>query len=503
LLGLTWGMASVLGALLVVTGPTVVLPLLKTLRARESLSRILRWEGILIDPVGATLAVLVFEAILTGETVEASAVTIIIGIVKAMLAGTAIGVIGAGILYIPLRRFWIPDTLQNPVSLMIVIISFVAANAIQEEAGLLSVTVMGILLANQRSINVKKIVHFKEDLVMLLLSSVFIILGARLQLSSFDQLGLGSIFFLAAVILIARPLSVLVATLGSELNWRERVFVAALAPRGIVAAAVSTVFALELIHRNIPQARILAPATFFVIIGTVSIYSLCAVPLARWLGISQAEPQGFLLVGAHTWARRIGEALQTAGCRVLLIDSNYANFQEARIQGLPVHFGSILSEDILDNLDLNGIGRVLAMTSNDEVNALADIHFAEVFGSAETYQLSPRSTNNSGRNDLSLELHGRYVFDEAVSFTRMNQLFAEGADIRITPLTEKFKYADFKAQYSNTAIPMFLVSRDGRVEVFTTDMRLDPLPGQTVISIVGGPQRDRTKTPIESATVKA
>ena len=267
--------------------------------------------------------------------------------------------------------------------------------------------------------------------------------------------------------------------------------------------SVSAVFALELAHHGVAQAEALVPITFLVIVGTVTIYSLSASFIANRLGIAQAAPQGILFVGAHSWARRIADTLQSAGCRVLLVDSNWANTQEARMMGLPVHFGSIIAEDIVDELDLNGIGRILAMTSNDEVNALADIHFAEIFSSAETYQLPPRSMNNSGRNDLSLELHGRYVFGRDMSFTRLNKLFADGAEIRSTPLTDKFRFADFKAQYSDAAIPMFLLGRDGRVDIFTTDFKLEPLPGQTVVSIITAQEADPAKAPIESAAVKA
>ncbi|MAS35866.1 MAG: hypothetical protein CL610_17790 [Anaerolineaceae bacterium] len=503
LLDLSVSIAALLGAILTVTGPTVVIPLLRHVRPTARVSSALKWEGILIDPVGATLAVLVFEAILAGQTVEASSMTILVGILKTAFVGTLLGIIGAALLYVPLRRYWIPDTLQNPVSLMVVVAAFVAANTLQEEAGLLTTTVMGILLANQRNINIRNIVKFKEDLVMLLLSSVFILLGARLQLSDFSQLGLDSVLFIVVLIVLIRPAAVLVSTLRSELNWRERAFVAAMAPRGIVAAAVSTVFALELVEHGVPQAELLAPITFFVIITTVAIYSLGATSLANRLGISQDDPQGILIVGAHTWARQIAEALQSAGCRVRIVDSNWTNIQEARMQGLPVHYGSILAEDTVDELDLNGIGRILAMTSNDEVNALADIHLAELFGSAETYQLSPRSTNNSGRNDLSLELHGRYVFGRDITFTRLNQLFADGAEIRTTNLTEKFRFTDFRAQYNDHAIPMFLVGKDGHVDIFTTDKKLEPVAGQTVISIIAGASADPTKEPVEPAEIKA
>ena len=409
---------------------------------------------------------------------------VLAGILLTLIVGILTGLIGAALLYFPLRRRWIPDYLESPVSLTVVVLAFVIANTLQGESGLLTVTVMGILLANQRSINMRNIVKFKENLVMLLLSSVFIVLAARLKLSDFSQLGLSSALFLAALILVARPLAVLVSTIGSQLNWRERAFVAALAPRGIVAAAVSVVFALELSEHGIAQAELLAPVTFFVIIGTVSIYSLSASFIARRLGISQESPQGILFVGAHAWAREIAATLHNSGVRVLLIDSNFDHIREARMLGLPVYYGNMLSDDIVDDLDLNGIGRILAMTANDGVNSLANLHFAEVFGSAETYQLTPQTEGRAGQSDLSLGLHGRYAFGHFVTYSYLDDLFNASVDLRTTPLTEKFTYGNFKSQYNKRAIPLFLIDKEGHVDLFTTDRALDPLPGQSVLSLI-------------------
>ena len=489
--------AILLGAILTVTGPTVVIPLLRHVRPTARASSTLKWEGILIDPVGATLAVLVFEAIIAGQGVEYLPLAILGGVLKSLVVGIVVGLIGAGLIYFPLRRYWVPDSLHNPMTLMLVVAAFVAANLLQEEAGLLSVTVMGIALANQRKINMRNIVHFKENLVMLLLASVFIILGARLQLSDLSQLGPSSILFLIVLILVVRPLTVLVSSLGSELNWRERAFVAALAPRGIVAAAVSAIFALELSHHEIEQAEVLVPITFLVIVGTVSVYSLSATFIANRLGIAQADPQGILFVGAHGWARRMAEALHAAGRRVLLVDSNWNNIQEARMMGLPTHFGSILSEDILDELDLNGIGKVLALTSNDEVNSLANLHLTEVFDSSATYQLSPN--NRSERDDISLELHGRYTFGRDVTFSALFRMFNNGAEIRSTPITDKFTFNDLKSQYQGQLIPLFLLGKEGGVEIFTIDYPLEPLPGQTVISVVSNQNMTAVQEPEDVA----
>ncbi len=484
ILKLELSLAILLGALLTVSGPTVVTPLLRHVRATDRVSSALKWEGILVDPVGATLAVLVFEAVIAGHGVASLPLAIGTGVLKTLLVGSITGLVGAVILYVPLRRYWIPDHLQSPMVLMVMIASFVTANILQEESGLLTATVMGIFFANQRRVRLRNIIKFKENLVMLLLSSVFILLAARLKLSDLSQLGTASVLFLLVLIFIARPAAAFVSTIGSQLTWRERAFVAAMAPRGIVAAAVSAVFALELSHHGYAQAEQLASVTFFVIIGTVSFYSLSAGPIARWLKISQDDPQGIIFVGAHSWVRDIALALHNTGTRVLMIDSNYDNIQAARMLGLPVYFGSILSESLFEDINLNGIGRILAMTSNDEVNSLAMLHFAEVFDSAETYQLSPHNSSSTARKELSVELHGRFAFGPAVSYDYLDHFCQSDVEVRTTPLTDKFDYRQFKAQYQDQAIPLFLLSKTGSIEIFTDEARTDPLPGQSIISLV-------------------
>ncbi|MBZ0291604.1 MAG: sodium:proton antiporter, partial [Anaerolineae bacterium] len=367
LLNMPLELSLLLGAILVVSGPTVMMPLLRHVRPTKRVSSALKWEGILIDPVGATLAVLVFEVILAGEALETVPLALVSGVIRTVIIGGVAGVLGAVLLYLPLRRYLIPDSLQTTVTLMMVVAAFVASNHFQPESGLLTVTVMGVILANQRAINIRGIVKFKENLVTVLLSSIFILLAARVQMSDISQLGLNSLLFLAVLIFIARPLTAFVSTIGSEMTWRERAFLGWLAPRGIVAAAVSAIFALELSHIGYAGAEALMPVTLLVIVGTVSIYGLSAAYVARWLKVSQPEPQGVLMVGAHPWAREIALALKDNGITVLLVDSNWGNIHAARMLGLSTYYGNVLSEDTMEDIPLDGIGRLMALTRNDEV----------------------------------------------------------------------------------------------------------------------------------------
>lgn len=483
LLDLDLDLAALLGAILIVTGPTVIGPLLRHVRPTGPVGPILKWEGIVIDPIGAMLAVLVFEAILVGELQQATT-RVVLGVVKTVLIGGVFGLLAARSLVFLLKRYWIPDFLQNPVSLMLVVGAFTVSNVLQAESGLLTVTVMGIALANQRAVSVKHIIAFKENLRVLLISTLFILLAARLQWRDLAPLGMESLAFLAVLILVARPAAVALSTVNADLNWRERMFLAWMAPRGIVAAAVSSIFALRLAEAGYVQAERLVPVTFLVIIATVTLYGLTASPVARWLQIATPHLQGVLIVGAHAWARAIASALQEEGYRVLLVDTNWANIAAARMAGLPTHYGSVLAENAPDDIALEGIGRVLALTSNDEVNALTALHFAELFGRAEVYQLSPKSDGGGDLQTVPQHLRGRLLFGADMTYTTLSDRVAAGAVIKKTPITKEFDYKAFQARYGSSAVPLFLIDNTGNLTVCTVDQPVAPKPGQTLISLI-------------------
>jgi NhaP-type Na+/H+ or K+/H+ antiporter len=360
ILRLDAGPALLLGAILVVTGPTVVGPLLRHVRPSGRVAAVAHWEGIVIDPVGAVLAILVYEALAvapaTGMFAAARAVLPQLGLT--LVVGLAIGGAFALAALELLRRFWVPDFLQNPLLLMLVVGAFAASNLAQPESGLLTVTLMGVVLANQSSVPVKHIIEFKENLRVLLIAALFILLAARVAPSDFTALGWRGPLFVAFLVLVVRPLSVFAATLGTSLQPKERVFLAWLAPRGIVAASVASVFALRMGETGAG----LVPATFLVIVGTVAVYGLTAAPLARRLGLSNPNPQGILFASAHAGARAIAKAVRAAGFPVLLVDNNRGNATAARLEGLPSAFTSILSEDALDGAPQSGLGRLLALT---------------------------------------------------------------------------------------------------------------------------------------------
>lgn len=477
ILGLNIDLAMLLGAILVVSGPTVIVPLLRHVRPVGRAASILRWEGIIIDPIGAMLAVLVFEAIMAGE-VQRGAALAFLGFFKTILIGGIAGFLGAKLLVILIKKYWIPDFLDNPIALTIVIGVYAISNIFQVESGLLAVTVMGIVVANQKDVAVKQIIEFKESLRVLLIANLFIILAAKLKYSDLAVFNLKSFTFVLILILIARPLAVFLSTLKTDLGLKERIFLSGVAPRGIVAAAVASIFGIRLADAGHLQAGFLAPLTFMVIISTVVIYSIIAAPLARLLKLAKPHPQGVLIAGAHPLGRAIAKSLQAENFQVLLVDNNWVNISAARREGLPAYYGSVLSEHATDEMDLGGIGRIFAMTSNDEVNSLATLHFIKEFGRAEVYQLPPKGSG------VSEHLRGRLLFSEDANYTYLAERFAAGATIKNVQLTEAYSPESFEATYGKSAIPLFVVSKTGDLTVFTTDKKPVPSAGQILISLV-------------------
>lgn len=289
IVGLDWQLSLLFGALVAVTGPTVIMPMLRSIKPTSRIANVLRWEGILVDPIGAVLAVLLFELIVSGHQSES---LMVFGKVIAM--GSVWGISGGVVLGTLLKRHLFPDYLENYAALAMVLVVFSASNSLGQESGLIAVTVMGIVLANTRDLNVEELLSFKEHLTVVLISMLFIILAARLQVDQLALLSVSSLIVLAVALFLARPLSVLLSSIGTSITFKEGALLAWIAPRGIVAAAVSSLFALKL-EGKVANAELLVPLTFVVIIGTVLIHGLTAPWLARRLGLSSSGDQGVLL----------------------------------------------------------------------------------------------------------------------------------------------------------------------------------------------------------------
>ncbi len=476
LIGFSVPLALLIGALFIVTGPTVIGPLFLHIRPTGRVGPILKWESIITDPFGAILAVLVFESLAGSHFSSNHAIW---GGLRAIAVGSATGGFGALALYQIVRHYRVPDSLQIPFSIMVVLMTYLAGNMLQEEAGLLGVTLMGVLLANQSEAPMRAIIAFKENLRTLLISCVFIVLGAQLELSDLQLLALPEILFAISIVLVVRPLSVFISTWRSGLSWREKIFLCAVCPRGIVAAAVASVLGTKLFRLGHGEAELLVPITFLVIFMTVIFSSVVAGPLARALGLADPKREGVVFLGGHEFAREFAAILEKHGFPVLLIDSNPRQARQVRWAGLPVWHGDVLAESTIESLDLSGLGRFVALTPNDEVNTIACLHFGEVFGSSEVYQLA-----NLERNAAPAEqIGGRRVFGDGCSHSQLEELREQGAQLRATLFTDTFDLSAYAEHHGEDFIPLAVITAQGELKI-CSESKLSVQSGDRLVSLV-------------------
>lgn len=463
------GIGALIAANLVVTGPTVIGPLLKQVRPRGRVGAILRAEGIIIDPIGAAAAIVVFEVLSTEEENRA------LGDTLGTLAqiggiGAAVGLVFAAILVLSLGRFLLPDHLRQPAIVASVLMTFAVADHLQQEAGLVAVTVLGLSLANQRRVDIESVLEFTENLQVLVLSALFIILAARLDLSVVRSNLVGNLVLLAVAVLVARPASVAVSTVRSGLARRERAFLAAIAPRGIVAASIASVFALRLDEAGIEGADQFAGAVVTVLIGTIVVYGIGGRWIGRRLDVAEQERTGVLIVGAHKWGTRLAEVLQEHGLRTLLVDRDRAKVVTARLAGRDIVHGSILSPRVRDGLELEGIGHLLAVTSNHAVNEVAVERLRSTFGRSNTWQLQTSAGEHIEGRPLGWPSHDA-----------IERRLAEGARIRSTRLSEQFSWEQY--QERNPGATLLALVREGGLVLAADGQRLSPRPGDVVVAL--------------------
>lgn len=495
IMGLSWELSALFGALVVVTGPTVIVPMLRSIRPTAKVANILRWEGIIIDPIGALLAVLVYEFIISSRdtamihAMQAFGVTLFVGF--------GLGWAAAKILIQALNRNWLPHYLENPATLTFMLGIYAVSNFLQHESGLLTVTVMGMVMANSRKINLEGILEFKESLSVLLISALFIILAARLDLSHFVTLGMPMVFLLLIILFIARPLSVLISSYKLDLNWKEKALLSWIAPRGIVAAAVSALFALKLETAGWQGADILVPMVFMVIITTVVLQSLTAKLVAVGLGLQEPPAQGFLIFGANDTSRAIAKTLMEQNITVRMADTNWESLRQARMEGIPVYFGNPASEHASNNLDLSGIGRLLVLSPYKQLNPIVSMHFLDWFGKDKVFGLGYE-------NDLraSHQSSGSYgdtlgLFGEGISYSKLASLRSKQALVKKTQLTDSFTFEHYCQQYSTRALPMFAIDDNNFCHVFNYQANIKTKSGWTIIALVS-PDQETEKEKIET-----
>ncbi|MBI5186568.1 MAG: sodium:proton antiporter [Nitrospinae bacterium] len=478
----SWELSALFGAITVVTGPTVIVPLLRAVQPKASIANILRWEGIMIDPLGAVFSVLVFEFIIS-EPVDFTVAPMVLDFGKMAAAGLLSGGAAGYIFGLALRNYVVPEFLHNLAALAAVFGLFAGSNAVHPESGLLAVTAMGFCLANMKDVHIDEIVNFKESLSILLVSVLFIILAARIEFSQFVELWWPGLWVFLAMQFISRPVNAAISTAGSSLSWRERALLCWIAPRGIVAASIAALFALRLERRGFENANLLVPMTFLVIMGTVILQGATSRTLAKWLGVAEPEPNGFLIIGANAVGRAIAKALQEIKHGVLLADTNWENIKKARMEGLPTFYGNPLSEHANLHLDLVGLGGMLAVSPNGHLNVLASLYFRKAFGRTRVFALQAEQERKSVSGKKMPTLKEGALFGEDATYAALAEIIYHGGKVRGSSLTDNFSMEDYSRQYDSKAIPLFALDPKGKLSVFVSGEKINCGPGWTIVSL--------------------
>ena len=469
IMDLGWSISFLFAGLIIVTGPTVIAPILQNIPLNRNVSTVLKWEGILIDPIGALVAVLVFEFIrstdhglgFTGEAVRTFIQIIIYGGSLGFLAGY-------GLFHI-IKRELVPHYLLNVFILAFVLFVFVVSDQLAHESGLLAVVVMGLVLANKDVPRIKEILSFKESISVLLISILFILLAANINMSELRLLteDWRPLALFGFVILVLRPLSVFVSTARGNLDFNEKLFISWVGPRGIVAAGIASLFGLKLAADGVPGAEYITPLVFMIVLGTVLINATTARLVARLLGVIQDSSNGVLILGANDFAITIGEYLQAQGRQVYLIDSNSSNIKRAQRRELKGTVANVYNSDLSDEYDLLEVGYLLALTGSNDVNTYAINRYEDIFGERGAYRLI---TAEEMKGNVAIT-DPEHVFAYHDDFINLSEAHREAAVVHERPLYSQRELLDLLllARDENYSVPLFLKAPDGSLQIIPQD----------------------------------
>ncbi|HEX2020284.1 MAG TPA: sodium:proton antiporter [Aurantimonas sp.] len=493
---LSWPTSIILGALLVITGPTVIMPLLRHAKLNNRPASILRWEAIVNDPIGALFAVLAFEVYLvlhTGHQAENLIVTVIFALLIAIPGGVAAGRFLAWVF----ARGEAPEYLKAPILLAAVIGMNSVTNLVLEEGGLLTVTVMGITMANARIASLADLRRFKETITILLVSGLFVILTASLQPEIIASLEWRVLGFLFAVLFVIRPLAVFLATIGTGLSWRERVLVGWIAPRGIVATAVAGLFGSTLAGLGVVDGDRMIAYVFAVVAVTIFLHGFTLGPLSRMLNLRSSDRPGVLIVGASRFTIALARRLKAQDVPVLIADANWSRASQARLAEIDVWYGEVLSEAAHHNLNLSRFDYLLAASDNDAYNALVCTDFGPEIGRTDVFQIGKIA--ESDRRSLNFTIGGQPLFQPAKGFAELRDLLVDGWNFQATRLTDEFEYSRFLETRSEGTHVVLWIRPSGSLVFAASQGSGTPSEGDTIISF--GPRRaEREHEKIVKAT---
>lgn len=478
--GLSWESSAVFGGILIVTGPTVIAPLLRSARLARRPAALLQWEAILNDPVGAMAAVLALEVVIvlrTAEQVGAAFFTMALGIGVA----TALGILGGYLVAHAFKNARVPEFMKVPALFALVLAVFAVSNAVLHESGLLAVTLMGIVIANANIPSYEELRRFKEHATILLVSGVFILLAASLDFTALSQLTWRSAIFVIVVLSIVRPVTVFAAMVATDVPWREQVLVATTGPRGVVLVAVAGLFGERLVELGIEDGALMGPLAFILVAASVVVHGFTLAPVARFLKVTASERPGVIFVGGSNWTAGLAGTLKDEGIPVLVTDPNRGHLRRARERGIDTFFGDILSEGAELTIDFNSYKFIVAATDNDPYNTLVATDLAPEFGRENIYQVARDGAANA-RHALPATLGGRTFAGEA-SYNELNRLMWQGWTFRITKLTEDYTAEDWRAARPDARL-LGWIDTDGEIHFVSQDEEIQPVPGIRLISML-------------------
>lgn len=480
--GLAPEVAILFGGILVVTGPTVVIPLLRQSSIKSRPASILKWEAIVNDPTGALCAVIAYEYFRKLSAAPGATLFEVVPplIIAAALAGL-IGYVAALAIAWSFPRGAVPEYLKVPVLLTAVIAVFVISNLIEHEAGLVAVTVMGIALANMNVSSMRSIHPFKENIAVLLVSGIFILLSASLGIEDIRYINWPIIFFLLAILFLVRPATILLSLLGTSLPWNERLFLAWIAPRGIVMVAISGLFALRLSDLGFTDGNLLIGLSFAVVVTTIIAHGFTIDLVARLLGVKGATRPGILIVGSTPWTIALAEQVRDMKAPVIVVDASWQRLALARQKGIPFYHGEILNEATEHNLELAPYQNLVAATENEAYNTLVCNEFAHEIGRDKVFQLG-ESADDASRHVLPSSLRGRALFESGFGVEDVSERQRQGWVFRKTRLSEEFDFDAAQQRLPDAANMLLLMRKDGTIRFFTHAVRPEPRAGDTILS---------------------
>ena len=499
--GLSWQVALLFGGVMVVTGPTVIIPLLRQSKLNARPATLLKWEGIVNDPFGALLAVLVYEYLVFGAS-HARPGEIVSSLTLAAILSGGLGYVIGRFAATSFRQGWVPEYLKPSVLLALVLVCFETANLLQHEAGLLAVTAMGITIANSRIASINELRLFKENIAILLVSGVFIILTANLTLDAVRALDWSIFWLIVAMLFVVRPLAVFLSTIGAGLPWKERLLIGWIAPRGIVAVAVSSFFGAALLAEGYPDGEKLIPLAFAMVFATVILHGFSIAPLAKALGLASRERPGVLIVGASPWSIALAAKLKELEIPIMVADTSWGRLKPARLADIPTYYGEILSEVTEHHLDLNRFGYLLAVSGNEAHNALVSTDLAPELGRAAIFQVNARGKDEEDRQALSYTLQGRTFLQSGTPLDELLRRHYGGWIYQRTKLSEEYPPERYKEDADPEA-EIVLIIRNDVLTFASKEAPLKPEIGDMVLAYTPKPPEKPEEAAPEEAADKS